>query len=81
MSDCTDWEHRQQIPKHRQFVFNMFSPRQILSNSSTEYVDAEMKTLAKGFPRLRESDLLFESSSYRLKVGSPDLKVLYIKLH
>ncbi|CAL8238202.1 unnamed protein product, partial [Merluccius merluccius] len=55
-------------------VFSVFSPRQILANSSTEYGDAEMRTLAEQFPRLRESDLLSEWSSYRLRVGSPDLK-------
>ncbi|CAJ1048595.1 uncharacterized protein LOC111859658 [Xyrichtys novacula] len=55
-------------------VFNVFSPRQILSNSSTEYGDAEMRTPAEEFPRLREFDLPSEWSSYRLRVGSPDLK-------
>ncbi len=57
-------------------VFSVFSPRQILSNSSTEYGDAEMRTLAEQFPRLMESDLLSEWSSYRLRVGIPDLKLL-----
>ncbi|XP_072563772.1 zinc finger protein 862-like isoform X2 [Paramormyrops kingsleyae] len=55
-------------------VFSVFSPRQILANLGAEYGDAEMRTLAEQFPRLRECDLLSEWSSYRLRVGSPDLK-------
>lgn len=40
-------------------LFSVFSPRLIFANSSAEYGDAEIRTLAEQFSRLRESDLFF----------------------
>ncbi len=58
-------------------VLSVFCPKQILTNNA-KYGEVKMSRLAGQFPRLkeRESDLVADWDSYRLRVQSPELKVL-----